>query len=184
MSTFGNTSTSSISQLGQLASGSYQYVVLGQFTLGEAGDVSKLTVYIDNASTGHAACNIRGGIYTTNGALMGSATVAVADSKAAGWVDITFASSISLTAGKWMLCVQGDSTAQGCQVWGASSGGDFYVCLDYYADGLDDPGASAFFSDDYNLCIYATYSTGGGTAHLWVPSHLDGGFYDRMAGGL
>ena len=29
-----------------------------------------------------------------------------------------------------------------------------------------------------------TYTTGGGAAHLWIPSHHDGGLYERMAGGL
>ena len=191
MSTFGNTSTSGISALSPLYdSGMGSFNVRGKFALTEAGDVSKVSAYIDNQGDGHQACDIRVGIYDDDGSeglaatLMDSATLAVSDNQAAGWVDIEFSSAVSLTAGNWWLAIQGSASADGCMMYGQAGSGLLHVSIDAWADGMDSPPATPFFGDAYNLCIYATYTTGGGAAHLWIPSHHDGGLYERMAGGL
>lgn len=178
MSTFGNGSISGASVLGSLADGGNQFSVRGKFPLTEAGEISKLTVYIDNQGAGHRACNIRGGVYDDDGdggqagTLKGSATVAVSDNQAAGWVDITFSSPISVGAGEWWLCVQGDSNAVGCRLYGTTTGGTMAAAVDAYADGLSNPGAVPFFIDVGLLCIYATYSTGAAGIPPLLLNHL------------
>jgi hypothetical protein len=62
MATFGNTSTSGAAAGGSLYNGG-SFLCRGKFTLSEAADVGKLSIYLDNQGDGHAACNVRAGIY-------------------------------------------------------------------------------------------------------------------------
>lgn len=176
MATFGNTSTSGATNGGAIN----DQAVGSKYTLSEAGEISKLTVYIGNQGAGHGACNIRCGIYDDNGSggkpstLLGSTSAAaISDNQALGWVDCMFSSPLALDAGNYYLVVQGDTNADGTQLYADLSSGVLYYLEDSYSNGLVNPAPSSVTLGTGNVCIYATYETeGGDTISIPLLNHL------------
>lgn len=140
--------------------------IVGKFTLGVPGAVSKLTIKIANTGTSHAACNIKGVIYADSagspGALVAVGTaVAVADNAAAAAVDLAFASNVNLTAANWWLGFIADSGAVGFLFYAnnTSGGNTAYDWSDTYSDGPTDPFGAPDQTTTRNMAIYATYTT-------------------------
>ena len=159
MATFGDTTQAATYSFG------YNDQSLGtRFQLTEAGSVSKLSAYIDNLDTSHALCHMRGVIYSDKAgpapdALVGrSDEVTVADSKAAGWVDLTFATPVSLAAGYYWLGLHLDGPAAGLRFYRDDTGGSSWYRNDTYSDGTLDPIGSVNSSTRV-FSIYATYTT-------------------------
>lgn len=144
MATFGNTSISGASASGSLYNGG-SFLCRGKFTLSESADVSKLSIYLDNQGAGHAACNVRAGIYDDDGASGKAATlkvskeVSITDNMVVQHVDFTFASSVSLAAGDWWFAVEGDSNAGGCRLYVQTTSGTFHVSFENYLSDLPNP---------------------------------------------
>ncbi len=129
--TFGKTAVGTLADVNSLPTLQVQ-----RFQLAEAGNVSKLTVYVGGQSS---TCNIIGVIYADNG---GVPTTLVAKTPitnvagAAGWYDLVFSSPVSLTAGYYHLgWLSGAATtlttyydAGGTHTWNTAlqSGARFY----------------------------------------------------------
>jgi hypothetical protein len=129
--TFGKTGVGTLADVNSLPTLQVQ-----RFQLAEAGNVSKLTVYVGGQSS---TCNIIGVIYADNA---GVPTTLVAKTPitnvagAAGWYDLVFSSPVSLTAGYYHLgWLSGASTilttyydAGGTHTWNTAlqSGARFY----------------------------------------------------------
>jgi hypothetical protein len=98
VSTFGKTTVGTLADANPIPTLQVQ-----RFQLAEAGNVSKLTVYVGGQSS---TCNIIGVIYADNG---GVPTTLVAKTPitnvagAAGWHDLVFSSPVSLTGGYYHL---------------------------------------------------------------------------------
>ena len=175
MSTFGQTSTGTNYD----NAGLLDYCVVRKCTLSEAGDITKVTLYLD--STGIDA---KGVLYDDDGdgglpgtLLAVSSEVSVPSGR--DWLD--FALSHSASAGDyWLGAIFGGNAVAFMAV--GPTGATSRYAVDTYSDGPVSTwsGGGAI---KYDLCVYGTYTVGGAAA-LWVPSHLDGGLYERMAGGL
>ena len=143
MSTFGNTNIG-----GSWLNDSGNIKAVDKFTLSEAGDVSKLTIYVRGHNTGEDQVR-RGVIYSDTAgspnALKGTtAEITVTSAQAAGWVDLSFSPSVSLTPGDyWLGYIVGANSAGSDTAYDASSEGVYNN--DTYADGASDP-----FGSDYS----------------------------------
>ena len=174
MATFGNTSTSGAAAAGELYDGG-SFLCRGKFTLSEAANVSKLSIYLDNQGSGHAACNVRAGIYDDDGAsgkaatLKGSKEVSITDNMAVQHVDFTFASPVSLAAGDWWLAIEGNSNAGGCRLYTQTASATFHASYEDYGSDLPDPPTDPFYTNSNTLvCMYATYTVpASGNPHYY-----------------
>jgi len=174
VATFGNTSTSGAAAGGSLYDGG-SFLCRGKFTLSEAANVSKLSIYLDNQGSGHAACNVRAGIYDDDGAsgkaatLKGSKEVSITDNMAVQHVDFTFASPVSLAAGDWWLAIEGDRNAGGCRLYAQTASATFHVSYEDYGSDLPDPPTDPFYTNSNQLvCMYATYTVpASGNPHYY-----------------
>lgn len=164
MATFGQTSVSASS-----GSDLHTLITIGKYTLSEAGDVSKLSLYFNNQYSGHKACNMKGIIYAADGASGApntrkavSPAVAIADNKAAGWVDFEFSSAVSLGAGDYWLGAVGDADAVGITAYhGGSSGGSLYLVVGTYSSPEATCPSPPMATGTEKLCVYATYTASG-----------------------
>ena len=160
MSTFGRTSYAGCTWDG---AGDADGKVIGRYTLTESGNVSKLTIYVDNSSGG--ACYIRGIIYSNNGSnqpysLLGTGdSMSVAGAQGPGWVDLTFPTPVALTAADYWIGLQLDSNASGVDLAAISVANYGAYLADTYSDGPSNPWGSTAL-EALNLCVYATYSAG------------------------
>ena len=157
MATFGNTSTATTSDnnIDDFKNGS-------RYTLSEDASISKLTAYLDN--TGGVACHLRGVIYSDKAGpapyqLLGTTNeVSIAAGASVAWVDMSFASSVVLSAGSYWLFVHisldaDDTFAFRCDKTTGVGG----YGADTYSNGADAEFGS-YTSQGWNYCIYATYS--------------------------
>ena len=140
------------------------YKYLDAVTMTETGDVSKLTGYFENNSTGHAACNVKALIYSDNASepdalLATGSAVAFADNAALAWVDLPFSSDVTLAAGTYWIGFIGDATANGLVLRVRSGAGSSGYNVDTYVGGAADP-AGTLEHDNNLAAIYATYSIG------------------------
>ena len=148
---------------------------LSRETLTEAGDVSKLTCSIRNTNSGHAATNVKAVIYSDKSgplpnALLGTGTaVAIADNLSLQWVDLPFASAVSLAAGTYWIGLLCDTPSAGVMTPLDSVAGTVYFESDTYSDGaMATRGAGTTYGTD-RASIYATYAppvTGTGHTSL------------------
>ena len=161
MSTFGRTDVAGCTG-GD--SGDQNYTVVSKYVLSEAGSVSKLSVYITNLAGGHAACYMKGVIYSDSGGnpltLKGTTdALAVADSKALGWVDLTFASPVALNAGTYWIGGFGDANSSGIDYYADYAAGD--SCrfgIDLYTTGPVATFNQYNVNYEHDLAVYATYT--------------------------
>lgn len=138
-------------------------IILSQYTLSEDADVTKLTIYINNFGS---TCNGKGLIYTDSGdapnTRMGvSNPVSILDTQG-GWLNFTFASPVSLTAGEYWMGIVCDVEMNAVDV--ALSGGDGagreWHSGEYASP--PNPFGSVEAENSYAIAIYATYSPTGG----------------------
>ena len=129
--------------------------------LSEAALVSKLSVWVREGDV--AACAIVGFIAAASGDEVGSVTggttqeASIARNQAAGYVDLTYASPVSLSAGNYWLGYMGSSTATSLRNYYGSSGSRYI----HYRGGTYPtiPGTIDFhFAANSVLRIYATYT--------------------------
>lgn len=176
MSTFGQTTGTTY-----FAGDTHDAVLLGKYTLAEAGDVSKLTAYIGNQGAGHGACYVKAVIYDDDGTAgapstliaTGSATL-VSDNAAAGNVDMAFATAVELSSGNWWIGWISDTNCDGLQTYvNASTGGSWYFAADTYSDGAANPCASPPVSTGaHTLVVYATYTPAASGISIPLLNHL------------
>lgn len=158
--TFGNTTTPD-----GYDTTNADYMRVSPFTLGVAGNVSKLTTYLDGVD---AAENVKGVIYDDSGSgedptnLEGVSNVTSIDTTAQQY-DLTFASPVVLTAAMYHLGRVFENN-------GNSGGYDFsdeYMMRDE-ADSGGYASPTTFGtparSNNVQWCIYATYTAGGAPA--------------------
>jgi len=136
----------------------------------EAGLISKLTIYIDNLQTGHAATHIRGLIYSDasiqpDALLATGDAIAVADNAALAWLDLTFAAPLSSGAADLWLAFHADAAGNGLGIHRALTGGTSAYNADTYSDGPENP-FGAHTDGTRNYCLYATYTAAGGIGKL------------------
>jgi len=136
-----------------------------QFPVQLVAPITKLTAYLRNTGTGHAACHVKGLIYADSagapGALLATTNeVAIADNMATTAVDLTLASPYTPTSTSplWLV-VHGDASCTGLQLWYVSLP-DGVSCLgaDTYADGPSDP----FGSNTPGVAYFAISATFAG----------------------
>ena len=165
MGTFGNSSIAGISWNWFEPGATELPKNINRFTLTEAGYITKLSAYLENISTGHQACQVKGIIFDVLGEpnnLVGvSLATDIADNLSPAWVDLTFSPAVYLAAADYYLGTFCDLNADGlAQAYQASGGiyrGDFVDALGF-ADGPDTPWDTAGDGHDtITLCIYATY---------------------------
>lgn len=159
--------------------------------IGEGGNVTKITVYLSNVDTGHAACNGKAVIYSVSAgapaALLGtSSETAIIDNQAAGWVDFTFSPAVTLTTGSYVLGAMFDANASGLGLFSdAGDANDYWEKTDTYADGAADPwGADTGAAE--HAGVYATYATlvsGTGAVSIASPSLSGVGHYNIFGTG-
>ena len=171
MSIFGDTTA----ETGVSASWA-NYKFGAEYTLAEAGVVSKLTIYLANAGTGHAAFYMKPVVYADSsgapGALLATGSpVLVADSAAVARYDMPLAAPLSVAAADYWLGAIFDANAAGSQLRCVTTGGTMYYNADTYSDGATDPFGTPS-TTAYKMAIYATYVTAG-TATLYS-DHVDG----------
>lgn len=166
MATFGNTTPGSA-----LGTDARNYNNVAKCALSEAGNLSKISIYLNNTSTGHAACNIRAVVYDDDGAdgnpgtlIAYSSGQSLADNLSAQWVDLLV--TASLAAGNWWLGIQGDGTAAGIGFYGATSGGSYANGGDTYSDGPASSFGTPEATGPYNAAIYGTYTVPSSTVFL------------------
>jgi hypothetical protein len=155
--TFGNT-TAGDDQVGVTGDG----VFTSKFTLSEAGSVSKLTARVQAVGGTH---HLKGMIYDDNGTSAYALTIQGVSNEqdittTRGWFDLTFATPVSLAAGNWWLGIvfqttndkfdedyTGSLIKDNLDSGGYASPGDFHFATNVAGE---------------QVCIYATYTAGGG----------------------
>lgn len=150
------------------------------FTLGVNGRVSKITVYLRNNGTGHAACHGKTMIYSTSSGapdalLVTSPEKDIADNKGEAWVNFTFASTIDLAAGDYALAWIFDSDAHGLSLARLLTNGHHFPNADTYSDGPSDPFGSAT-EGTKRYSIYATYERIFTTSFAGTLGAIESGF--------
>ena len=134
----------------------------GPFAIGQAVTVSKLTAYL---SGGASASKLRGVIYADNGgapgALIGTSNeLSIAAGAAAGWNDLTFPSSLSLSAGSyWLGYWYADGTSRHYYV--NAAGAERYAPAAYSSTNPAPASFGTASTSTSNYSIYASYTTGG-----------------------
>jgi glucose/arabinose dehydrogenase len=139
-----------------------------------AGNVTKLTGYISGLGFATGSQKVKTVIYANNGgapgALLGASNeVTVAAGRAWGWVDFTFSTPVSVSAGTIWLGYIGSGTGDLTQMrylnqagavrWNTDAGG--------YADGPSNPFGTGTSSNKH-YSLYATYTVSGHAARLWA----------------
>ena len=137
---------------------------VAKFTLAEACSVSKLSVYVSGDGSGVGDQVMKGIIYDDDGAagapgtLLGTSNeVTVTDGQAAGWVDLTFASPIALTAGDYHLGLITGANTNTIKYRYDTVVGIGSNNADTYSDGPANPFGTPT-SGDREMSIYATYT--------------------------
>lgn len=134
------------------------YEIVCKYTLGENGDVSKLTMYVDGSPNG--AAQIKGIIYSDSSgpsAFLGATNESsIAAGQAAGWIDLTFASPVSLTAGDYWLGIHAGGTTAFNAYYSAVGTRDYKS--QSYASGQTNPYGTPTGSDTKTYSLYATYT--------------------------
>ena len=121
------------------------------------GDVSKITAYLKWGGTNKYRANI----YDTSGNLKGESAERT-DCNADAWYDFAFDPVVSLTAANYWLQIH---QSVGFFIAGDAGTTDQERVskTDEYDDGAADPYVGNLATADYELSIYATYTTGGQT---------------------
>ena len=160
MATFGNASVG-----GYTNNGFANQIFVAQFAPPGPGTLTDVYAYIDNLSTGHVACNLRGVVYGDSSGipytLLGTATPnAITASQAAGWVDGNFGAGVPITGGtSYWLGFGGDANAGGInQYYSALTGGLENDNSSAYGSGPPNPYSGSEGTTTRILCVYATYT--------------------------
>jgi hypothetical protein len=139
------------------------YIGVTRAQLTVNGTISKLSIQFRNQATGHAACNVKGVIYTNvstaPSALKGvTNAVAIADSQAAGYVDLTFAANVSLLSGYYWIGFMADANAIGLEIGSTDSVSDYegYIA-NTYTNGAPDPYGTGTVNIGAHYDVNATY---------------------------
>jgi len=154
--TFGKTAIGATSD-----SATANYERVDVFSLGQAGSVSKLTVYLQRLSSGQQV--FEGVIYADQNGSPGSLVavsnqVTLGTSAASGWYDLPFASSVPLQAGTYWLGVLVGSTSNLFALrYDESTASSGAVAADTYSNGPLNPFGTASLQYE-QISIYATYS--------------------------
>ena len=135
---------------------------VSKYTLSQAGDVSKLSLYLAGAGVAGTQV-VRGVIYADAGgepgALLGTtAEISGSGSDPGAWRDLPFASPVRLAAGTYWLGFISGQTTSVLKTYFDEYVGAYRANADTYADGPSDPfggGATAYLR---NLSVYATYT--------------------------
>ena len=157
--TFGVTSIGSLTDTG---AGGY-LDLSGPFAIGQTVTVSKLTAYL---SGGAGVSKLRGVIYADNGgtpgALIGTSNeLSIAAGAAAGWADLTFPSSLSLSAGSyWLGYWYADGVSRHYYV--SAAGAERYAPAAYSSTNPAPASFGTASTSTSNYSIYASYTNGGG----------------------
>lgn len=132
--------------------------IVCKYTLSEAGDVSKLTMYVDGNPNG--AAKIKGIIYSDSSGpnvfLGATNESSISVGQAAGWIDLTFSSSISLTAGDYWLGIHCGGTTTFNAYYDAV--GSRVYKNQAYSSGQLNPFGAPTGSDTKTYSMYATYT--------------------------
>jgi PKD repeat protein/glucose/arabinose dehydrogenase len=142
------------------------YKVASRYTAPSAGTVSKVTGYISGLGAASGSQPVRAVIYADSGgnpgALLGvSNQVSIAAGQAWGWVDFTFPSAVSVTAGTvWIGYIAG-TTSDLTQLRYDPLTNDMRYNANTYSSGASNPfGTPATVGFHYS--IYATFTPAGG----------------------
>ena len=125
--------------------------------------MSKLTAYLGGGSS---ASKLRGVIYADNGGapgvLVGTSTeLSIAAGAAAGWVDLSLPSSLSLPAGSyWLGYWYADANSRHYYVDAAAA--ERYAPAAYSSTNPAPASFGTASTSTSNYSIYASYTTGGG----------------------
>ena len=156
--TFGVTSIGTLTDTG----GGGYLDLSGPFAIGQAVTVGKLTAYL---AGGSSVSKLRGVIYADNGgapgALIGTSNeLSIAAGAAAGWVDLTFPSSLSLPAGSyWLGYWYADANSRHYYVDAAAS--ERYAPAAYSSTNPAPSNFGTASTSTSSYSIYASYITGG-----------------------
>jgi PKD repeat protein len=152
MGKFGNeaTGTSSVSISGAIRGAPY--------VAPATGNAESISAYVN---VGYTTRNLKAAIYSTSGVLLGQTNSITGVQSGARWVTMTFSTKPTLTAGTTYILV----------VWADTSpvGPEYNVNLYYSGTSTDAgryqtitygnwPNPAAFTNDNYQYCIYCTYS--------------------------
>ncbi len=154
--TFGKTAIGGTSDP---ASANYERVDV--FSLGQAGSVSKLTVYLQRLNSGQQV--YEGVIYADQGGTPGSLIavsnqVTLGTSATSGWYNLPFASSVPLQAGNyWLGVLVGPTSNAFALTYDDSTASSGAVAADTYTNGPLNPFGPARIQNE-QISIYATYS--------------------------
>jgi subtilisin family serine protease len=134
-------------------------------TLTEAGQLTRLRVFLEPGSAGSGSASLRGLVYADDGgapgALLGTtAPLSYPANDDRGWFDLNFSSPLALGAGRYWLGVQSGGTANVAGFRWASAAGSRRSNADAYADGAADPFGSAG-TDGEQMSLYAVYAPEG-----------------------
>jgi hypothetical protein len=141
------------------ASANYERVDV--FSLGQAGSVSKLTVYLQRQASGQQV--FEGVIYADQGGTPGSliavsTQVTLGTSAASGWYDLPFASPVPLQAGTyWIGVLVGPTTNVFALRYDDSTASSGAVAAETYSNGPLNPFGTASIQYE-QISIYGTYS--------------------------
>jgi hypothetical protein len=134
--------------------------VSGPYTVSSAVNVSKLSAYV---AGGSAVSHLRGVIYTDSGGKPGAfaavtPVLTINANQAAGWVDLTFTSPVSLTAGSyWLGYWYADYNSRHSYL--NISGSERYSPATYSATNNPPAGFPAGGTSSSSYSLYATYTT-------------------------
>lgn len=159
MATFGKTDVPAGWR--DLANGVY---IGSKYSLTEAGEASKMSFYVDGNGSGSGTQTFIGGLYPDSGGNTGAlvaqtAEILVTDAQAAGWVDGTFASGESLSAGDyWLVVFALPATRTARLAYAAvAAAGRYHEAGGEYPD-LDADGFAWDGSYNYEFAINVTYT--------------------------
>jgi PKD repeat protein len=159
--TFGTTTPGT-----QTDTASANYKEVSKFTAPSAGTVVKVTGYVSGLGAASGSQPVRAVIYANSGgnpgALLGvSNAVTINAGKPWGWVDFTFPSAVSISAGTiWIGYIAG-TTGDLTQLRYDPVAADLRYNVNNYASGASNPfGTPATIGFHYS--IYATYTPAGG----------------------
>lgn len=166
MPTFGHTGIGANS-----AQNNSNFKRVAKFTLSEDGDVTKLTYYTRGGITGGQ--DLKAVIYADSAgapaALLATGTaVNIANSQAAGWVDLPLTSTVRLTAGTYWIGALNNVNNQGSYVYYDASGGFRTENTDTYSDGPANPFGVPALTDTILVSCYATYTAVAPFANVTV----------------
>jgi subtilisin family serine protease len=154
--TFGKTTVG-----GSSDPGTADYERVDAFSLGQAGSVTKLTVYLQRLSSGQQV--LEGVIYADQGGTPGSLLavsqqVTFGTSAASGWYDLPFASAVSLQPGVyWLGIIDGATSNVIGLAYDDSTTSSSAVAPAPYANGPLNPFGPGTLQYE-QISIYATYN--------------------------